>query len=1294
MSTAYEPPISPPFLASSDEEEDEDDHVQDHELHGLSRTTATSHPRRYPLASSSGDAAPSTSRRLTLDEIQIDTTPVAIPDFFVPADLDAHAQRIAAAHRELVRQPNSGRGDTTAPGSRTGGSADHRLRSPGRTPLRADPTTGSLSSRGLASRTGSMQRPASSASSSYDRSQAAATATSEDDNADLSSSAVSAPLSAKRSFDEAALSSSPSQDSTSARSQQVSTSDRGEGSSSGVARRPSFITTADSIARRSRPSSHFKRRRRPVRSDADNRYSEQSEEDEGNDSGIVVARAMQTNRSPSRVTMFPPALGLPTSDLTPNSRSGVPESFSSSVLQSPAFQLQVDAEGNTATESAERRGGQDGGDWADDASDAAAAGSIRSVPLLQIGSETTPAPSSSSASGHAVSANGTTPLDDENPSTAFTSAISMRTGPALDRRNSVGPRSQETAPAMSSTSASTPPSSQGLPPSSNLVHSPTLTHSLSSVPARWTAAADDLDRRLLSLHTEISNTSQQLLQWRRQNESGDQDLTTTSVEDRSRAAESEDSLASIQARSIRTRERLLEVNARAAEIRAHSVAFHAEMSSLHSARGRSWRDNISERADQIVRETRSLRNARLSRQQSQGGGSSSGLLYPSAGPVNTRRVSSYAPPVSAASSAVRPTHHRDLLLPSTQRVSSTAGFANQLSPGSTAATASESSHDSTSAHDASNADVFGLSSHSTSRRAGRRRALQLINARMQADPARSAMASQSSIHSASTDSTTSSPPRSLASSTSLDVPRLPNLRATSPLGVPFGESREAAFNPPRHETSAQTDDWQEPGPLQMPLSSTRRQLHLLPSQQSRSTAQGAGQRSSNESTLQSAQSIQPNRAFAEEADAPASAPPESNDTRLPPMLSAGSQGRRWEPVDVTRLHSQERADLEAIRGLSTTLSSAPSGPVLRHEANTSRSRMAASAEASRESAQGAGATGAPHSSVGTASNAADRRTTQLPRTSMYAATPSGESWRGTSSLLGASSLTEYQRHIDDIRRRHRERLYRSAADFTTIQEPTNLADDSQFRINSSERYGFHESAQQEYPTTSAHPAGTMPRSTSGTIGSPSSPSRRFRGRDRASASNEEWYLLSTFGTTDVFGYRRRDSSHGSTPDFFEQYAPELIHSYGHRAAAANAAAAGVHAADYIDDELFRSDYESLLQLGMTIGEAVPKHTPQRIVDSLRCYTYQCAVRQSKGKGRSRGKEGGQDKANEAGAAAAVVSSPDTSCTICLEEYQARDRLTESWCGHAFHEDCLKTWLGGARTCPLCRERCPSAVSVS
>ena len=44
---------------------------------------------------------------------------------------------------------------------------------------------------------------------------------------------------------------------------------------------------------------------------------------------------------------------------------------------------------------------------------------------------------------------------------------------------------------------------------------------------------------------------------------------------------------------------------------------------------------------------------------------------------------------------------------------------------------------------------------------------------------------------------------------------------------------------------------------------------------------------------------------------------------------------------------------------------------------------------------------------------------------------------------------------------------------------------------------------------------------------------------------------------------------------------------------------------------------------------------------------------------------------------------DASCSICLE---VKGEKVVTYCGHLFHEDCLKQW-GKKNNCPVCRGNC-------
>jgi len=45
----------------------------------------------------------------------------------------------------------------------------------------------------------------------------------------------------------------------------------------------------------------------------------------------------------------------------------------------------------------------------------------------------------------------------------------------------------------------------------------------------------------------------------------------------------------------------------------------------------------------------------------------------------------------------------------------------------------------------------------------------------------------------------------------------------------------------------------------------------------------------------------------------------------------------------------------------------------------------------------------------------------------------------------------------------------------------------------------------------------------------------------------------------------------------------------------------------------------------------------------------------------------------------------SECAICLGSWEADDIIKVTPCGHAFHEECIGSWLAAARTCALCRQ---------
>jgi hypothetical protein len=55
----------------------------------------------------------------------------------------------------------------------------------------------------------------------------------------------------------------------------------------------------------------------------------------------------------------------------------------------------------------------------------------------------------------------------------------------------------------------------------------------------------------------------------------------------------------------------------------------------------------------------------------------------------------------------------------------------------------------------------------------------------------------------------------------------------------------------------------------------------------------------------------------------------------------------------------------------------------------------------------------------------------------------------------------------------------------------------------------------------------------------------------------------------------------------------------------------------------------------------------------------------------------------------------TSCSICMDNFKARDRIRTLPCLHFFHKACIDEWLQRQGTCPICKSRVdPTAASAN
>lgn len=98
-----------------------------------------------------------------------------------------------------------------------------------------------------------------------------------------------------------------------------------------------------------------------------------------------------------------------------------------------------------------------------------------------------------------------------------------------------------------------------------------------------------------------------------------------------------------------------------------------------------------------------------------------------------------------------------------------------------------------------------------------------------------------------------------------------------------------------------------------------------------------------------------------------------------------------------------------------------------------------------------------------------------------------------------------------------------------------------------------------------------------------------------------------------------------------------------------------HPENYLDDDELDTSYEALLALGERIGDAKPKGLPREVINSLPAKRY----KYRKG-----------------------MSSEETTCTVCLVDYDDGDLLRGTPCAHWFHEECISKWLKDHRNCPM------------
>lgn len=108
-----------------------------------------------------------------------------------------------------------------------------------------------------------------------------------------------------------------------------------------------------------------------------------------------------------------------------------------------------------------------------------------------------------------------------------------------------------------------------------------------------------------------------------------------------------------------------------------------------------------------------------------------------------------------------------------------------------------------------------------------------------------------------------------------------------------------------------------------------------------------------------------------------------------------------------------------------------------------------------------------------------------------------------------------------------------------------------------------------------------------------------------------------------------------------------------------------------DDTTDLDSYEALLNLAERLGDAKPRGLTRPDIDRLPCYRFNAELRRA-------------SLLDGCDSLAGSAVSFQTSCVVCLGDFESRQLLRALPCKHEFHARCVDKWLKVNRTCPLCR----------
>lgn len=102
------------------------------------------------------------------------------------------------------------------------------------------------------------------------------------------------------------------------------------------------------------------------------------------------------------------------------------------------------------------------------------------------------------------------------------------------------------------------------------------------------------------------------------------------------------------------------------------------------------------------------------------------------------------------------------------------------------------------------------------------------------------------------------------------------------------------------------------------------------------------------------------------------------------------------------------------------------------------------------------------------------------------------------------------------------------------------------------------------------------------------------------------------------------------------------------------------------DSTETENYEALLNLAERLGEAKPRGLGKLEIESLVSYKFNADTHQG----------------------------DQTSCVVCMCDFEARQILRVLPCSHEFHAKCIDKWLRSNRTCPICRGNASEYLNTS